>query len=464
MWRTALLSIERHLLDQDIQRFTLENGMQVLLCPRPTLHRSCIMLNINSGSRDELRSGTAHMLEHIIFRGTPKYPSLRALAEAFEEIGADFNAYTAREQTSYDVSCPPESLEAALKHVAEAIRHPRLTGIGQERDIIREEILPDYDADGQLINVDDLLIAAFYGNAGKPIAGNPSDLEKIAKQDVLDYYDANYRADRMLLVIVGPIGDSQAVMESIRLAFNPIKPSTRERFMHPICETYAKALATPMPRPAPKLLIQRYDGAMQSELSFGFLCPPPKDPQFVVLELLVRILDDGLSSRLSRRLIEELALVYDSEAFLSATHESSLLQIRLSCRHRRVARLIGCVYDILQELALHPVEDAELARVKRRIVWEHLAMLDSSAALAQWLSTMAIQEIACSIDARCDTLLAVQAIDIQTCASNLLKMHPQIIAIVGDIGEKLAQSIEDSMSNKCQCLVERIDIPQSDDI
>ena len=85
------------------EAFALHNGMTVILCDRPHLHRVFMMLNVSSGCRDENLSGTAHMLEHLIFRGTDAYPSLRALSEAFETRGADFNAFTAREVTSFEI-------------------------------------------------------------------------------------------------------------------------------------------------------------------------------------------------------------------------------------------------------------------------------------------------------------------------------------------------------------------------
>ena len=431
----------------DIEKARLSNGMQVLLCRRPELHRTCILLNVASGCRDERAPGTAHMLEHIIFRGSRSYPSLRLLSQAFEDHGADFNAYTAREVTSFDVSMPAESFDPVVKILGEVLSEPRLNGIAAERDIIREEILADYDADKSLINVDDLLVSLFYGDAGHPIAGDPDDLARITKQEVVEFFSAHYAAPNMLIVIAGPLGETGRILQTLEDAFRPLRTDFRPWPRREMPGIYLKALES-SPRPAPRLHVKRYDGATQSEILLGFLCPAPGWPGFAPIEMLVRVLDDGMASRLSRKLVEDLALVYDAEAFLSTTTETTLMQIRATCRHRRVPKVVEAIYDILGELAREEIAEDELARIKRRVVWEHTGLTDGMPQLAQWLSTMALQALPCDIRTRCSLLLGTTAAQIRECAQALLRTQPHITAIVGDITDKLAQDIRGVMQDR----------------
>lgn len=430
----------------DIEKASLSNGMRVILCRRPNLHRTCILLNVASGCRDERAPGTAHMLEHIIFRGSKSYPSLRQLSQAFEDFGADFNAYTAREVTSFDVSMPSESFEPVVRILGEVLSEPKLSGIAAERDIIREEILADYDADKSLINVDDLLVSLFYGDAGRPIAGDPDDLARITKQEVVEFFNAHYAAPNMLLVIAGPLGDHAAILATLEDAFRPLRTNFSPWARREIPRIYLNALNSET-RIAPGLHVKRYDGATQSEILLGFLCPSPDQPGFAALEMLVRILDDGMASRLSRKLVEDLALVYDAEAFLSTTAETTLMQIRASCRHRRVPKVIEAIYDILAELARDAITPEELMRIRRRVIWEHTGLTDGMPQLAQWLSTMALQSLPCDICERCNLLLGVTAEQIRECAQALLEKQPHITAIVGDITDKLAQDIRTVMQD-----------------
>ena len=427
------------------EQFTLSNGMGVVVCPRPHLHRISMMLNINAGCRDETKNGTAHMLEHLIFRGTDAYPSLRALSEAFETRGADFNAFTAREVTSFEIVTPPESLDEVLELLGDALLRPKLTGISAERDIIREEILADYDNDGKLINEEDLLIEAFYGPAGQPIAGNPEDLDKITKDDVLDFYDQNYRAQRMTLVVVGPISNTKHLLHAISHAFADIKPQVSARAMRPMTPEYFHAIQPNAARgslPKPKLLYRLNEGATQSEITLGFLCSSVKTREFYVLSMLSRVLDDGMASRLSRRLIEELAIVYDAEACLSVTAESTLLQIRASCRHRRVPKLIRSVYELLAQIAKDGIDDEEFDRIKRRVIWEHRALLDGGASLCSWISSMLMQDMTTEPASFCADLLEVRQDEIQQIAHKLLDERPHIVSIVGELGQKTLDAVK----------------------
>ena len=326
--------------------------------------------------------------------------------------------------------------------------NPKLTGITAERDIIREEILSDYDADDSLINVEDLLVELFYGEAGRPIAGDPGDLPNLTRQEVQAFYQAHYTASNMLLVMTGNIGDSAKTLDVLERAFGRM-PAESERWRRrTMPQNYYQALTDEEAGAGivPRLVVKKYDGATQSDVILGFLNGSCTSSEFAVLEMLVRVLDDGMASRLSRRLVEELALVYDAEAYLSVTEESTLMQIRLSCRHRRVARLIEAVYALLDELAHHPVPEEELIKLRRRVIWEHIGMLDASASYAQWVSSMALQKMPYQIDERCRRLLAVSALEISKMAGILIARKPHIVAIVGDLGEKAAAEVRDTMS------------------
>ena len=430
-----------------IENYKLSNGMRVLICPRPELHRICMLVNVASGCRNERLPGTAHMLEHLIFRGSKQYPSLKELSEAFENVGADFNAYTAREVTSFDVSMPAQSLLPVVLLLGDVLSTPRLQGIAAERDIIREEIIGDYDGDKTLINVDDWIVSLFYGDAGKPIAGDPDDLANITRAEVVAFYEAHYAASNMLLVVAGPIGESKPFIEALEAAFSDIRKKAETWRSRSMPQNYRKAIETGS-LVEPRLCIKKYDGATQSELSLGFLCGPTSSPDFSALEMLVRVLDDGMASRLSRRLVEELALVYDAEAFISTTHESTLMQIRASCRHRRACKVIDAIYGLLCEIAEDGVYPEEFERLRNRVVWEHVCMLDGAPQLAQWLSTMKLQNMSCDIRVHCEKLLSVSIDDIRCMAESLIQRRPHITAIVGDIGARGAEEIREVMQSR----------------
>lgn len=432
-----------------IETLKLSNGMQVMLCPMGQMHRCQVLLNVASGCRDERRPGTAHMLEHLIFRGSKAYPGLRALSEAFEAYGADFNAFTAREVTSFEVSSPAESLEAVLMMLGEVMREPKLHGIAAEREIIREEILPDYDADNTLINVDDLMVSLFYGEAGRPIAGDPDDLAQITREEVVGFYEAHYAAPNMVLVMAGAVGDAASMKPILEAAFGGISRAFRPWPRREMPTEYREAISKNNSVKS-RLCVKKYDGAVQSEVLLGFLECEASRPEFSAIEMLIRVLDDGMASRLSRRLVEELALVYDAEAFLSTTQESTLAQIRVSCRHRRVSKVVSAVYAILSEIARDGVEREELERIRRRVVWEHIGMLDNTGQWVSWLSTMKLQHLPYDLRARCEALCAVTGEEIRSVARGMLRERAHIVAVVGDPSAHICEEIQAVMEKNLE--------------
>lgn len=429
-----------------LESFILSNGIRVILHRQVAVQRVSIMLNIAAGCIDERVWGAAHMLEHLMFRGTKRYPSFGAISEAFERVGADFNAFTAREVTSFDINLPRESVAQALMLLGDVMMHAKLTGIAAERDIIREEILADYDEDNSLINVDDLMTSLFYGDAGHPIAGNPEDIEKITSKVVREFYETHYTADNMLLVCTGAIPPTDDLRQMAESALGQIPRKANRSARRQMPDIYKR----PNPDLLPLLHIKDYDGATQSDVSLGFLFDGPHAPHLPALEILVRILDDGMASRLSRKLVEQLALVYDIEAYLSTALDTTLLQIRTSCRHKRVPKLLEAIYDILADIAQNGVSDDELKRVRKRLIWEHEELSDGIARLSQWISSMAMQNMSCDIDARCKRLCEVSSDDVKKIAQNALGSRPHIIAIVGEISEKRADDLKSTVESCIQ--------------
>ncbi len=407
----------------------LDNGAHVVFCNLPHLHRVSLSVSFGVGSRDEAPAshGVAHLLEHLMFRGSATHPSLRALNAAFEDIGGNFNGYTSRENTSYETQLPPESLDQGLHLLAQCILSPKLTGIAAEREIILEEILADYDEELRLISADDLLIEAlFAGGLGRSIAGTPQTLQHLTKKAVLDHYASFYRGPLTVIAIVGRIDDVNQSMETVRHCFGQIPGGPCGPLDAPPAALVAQ----------PKLRCRRYDGAGQTEMALGMRAPAHDSASYPALELAVRLLDDGLSSRLPRRLIDELGLIYDVEAFVAAFRDSSLFATRIACRHRRVARILDEVLGVLRVLATERAPADEMERAKRRIVWEHQSLLDRPSALAQWLVALAHRGQIADPRARCQRLLEVNPDEVRQVAEQLFFQGGQRVVLIGDLGPK----------------------------
>src|SRR5712671_273603 len=126
------------------ERTTLQNGLRLLMAPMPGMRSASITLFFTVGSRYESNAiaGISHFIEHMLFKGTLRYPTARLISEAIEGVGGMFNATTGKELTSYSARVPGEQLSIVMKVMADMIRQPLFdpTEIEKERGVILEEL------------------------------------------------------------------------------------------------------------------------------------------------------------------------------------------------------------------------------------------------------------------------------------------------------------------------------------
>ncbi len=129
---------------------TLDNGLRVVTVELPHLHNTAIVMYAKVGSRYETPAdnGLSHFLEHMLFRGTEKYPSSFALNYAIESLGGTLYAVTGRDYSLYQISLDPELVEQGIELFAEIFSAPAFTQIELERKIVLEEINEDLDEKG----------------------------------------------------------------------------------------------------------------------------------------------------------------------------------------------------------------------------------------------------------------------------------------------------------------------------
>src|SRR6187431_2504677 len=140
-------------------RAVLPNGLTLVAVRMPHMHRSVLEAQIRIGSRFESLedNGISHFLEHMLYRGTPNYPSAHEQALAFETLGGTLQAATAKDFGSLQIAMPPERFSDVLPLLSEVYQQPLMGGIEIERGIVHEEILESLDEGGNLIDADDLL-------------------------------------------------------------------------------------------------------------------------------------------------------------------------------------------------------------------------------------------------------------------------------------------------------------------
>ncbi|MGH7270477.1 MAG: M16 family metallopeptidase, partial [Polyangiaceae bacterium] len=285
--------------------FTLGNGLRVVVTPQPLLHRAHLALWGRVGSRFESRedSGISHFLEHMIYRGTRRVPSAHEVNLSFERMGGSLFASTQVDHGIFSLSLPPESLEPACALFGEVLSEPAFLDIDIERGIVLEEILEDLDDEGRQVDADNLSRALIYDGhpLGFTITGSASHVRGFDTAGLRGHHERHYTAENSVLVFSGAIDEEQAR----RLAERDFGRLPRGQ----------RVAADPPEHTQKRPRLQVVDNmSSQTELRVCFRALALSHPLRPALDVLMRLVDDGMSTRLYHRLCDSRGLCYDVSA------------------------------------------------------------------------------------------------------------------------------------------------------
>jgi predicted Zn-dependent peptidase len=356
-------------------RALLPSGLRLVTVELPHLHTASVVMYAKVGSRYETarENGLSHFLEHMLFRGTERLPDAYLLNRQIEDLGGTLYAETGRDYSLYQISLHPESLVEGLHLFGEIFASPAFSDIEIERRIVLEEMLEDLDEDERLINIDDITRAAVWPDhpLGYRITGPLENVRRFTRADVRRHFAKFYGARNMVLAVSGACAHASILREAER-AFANVAPG-RERAVKPPKTRQA----------APQVLYVENEGS-QSAVQILFRALPELDAEYPSLLMLARIIDDGMSTRLHRRLCDELGLAYYVSASLEPFVDAGLFEIDATAAHENVLSLVGESLGICRALAESGPTVDELAKAKRRYRWDLERSFDDADAMAGW--------------------------------------------------------------------------------
>jgi predicted Zn-dependent peptidase len=353
-----------------VERLSLPGGPRLVLVPVPAARSAAVCVHLHVGSRYENArdNGICHFLEHMLHRGTSQHPSAHAQALAFERIGATLAAATYADHGVLSVVVPPASVEGVLELLAEVCRAPTFDAIDVERGIVREEILESLDARGRRTAPDDLLREVVFPAhpLGFPITGTLKTLARFDRAE-LERCHRRYYTRELVVTVAGAFSASsvrRSVVRSFRL---PAGSAPRTR--------------APRTLRGPAVRHVR-DASSQTALRLGFRAPGLKHRTEPATELLLRVIDDGTSTRLYHRLCDERGLCYDVSALYEAHVDVGLLELAADCSHAHTLEVADELVTMCNDLKAHGPRADELEKAHARMGWQLEAMRDSPAELA----------------------------------------------------------------------------------
>lgn len=412
---------------------TLSNGLRMIAVPRAHAQQAVMALHLRVGSRFETpeTNGVSHFLEHMLFRGTPSHATSHEQAFAFEQTGGMLYASTQVDHGLMSVNFPPESLEPMLSLFAEAAQHPIYSAIDIERGIVREEILEDLDDEGNEIDADNLVRALMYGShpLGMTITGSLDQLERFDIPMLRAHHGLHYTAENCVLSFAGPL-DPSACFALAERHFGSMPRGELVRAVAPS-------------REQDKLRIRHiHNLSSQTELRIAFRGVGDRDPIEPAVATLLRVLDDGMSTRLYGRICNEKGLAYDVSAMHESYEDDGVFDIAAEVQHARAAEVSREIFGILSDLAAHGPTEAELAKVKARHGWEARAMFDDPGTLAGFYGMSILAGLAPTPLARHEQILAVTRDDVREAAQQIFRPERLSMVTVGAMSLTQQKAVE----------------------
>jgi predicted Zn-dependent peptidase len=389
----------------------------------PHVERAVINIFLRTGSRYESKekNGISHFLEHMLFRGTAAHPSAFELARTFEDLGGTLVASTAADHGTLAIAVPRENVVAALEEMSRVIIAPRIEEIELERGIIREELLEDLGENGEMLDGPSLVRQLSFGEHGlaQLITGPLENVERFSIAELREHHALTYVGAHMVLSVAGNV-DAEEIEGAVRKHFAALPQGA------PL------ALTSPSDATEAKFQFVRHPGGSQTSLNLAYRGLSDRHRLEPALDLLLRVIDDGMSTRLYHRLCDTRGLCYDAYASYEAYADSGIVEFGTETAHERGPEVLRELLQLIDELRENAPSERELERAKKRASWQTAAMFDSSADVSEFLAMGELCSTAATPATRLSELMSVTSADLFEVANLVFRPERRVCAAVGN--------------------------------
>ena len=404
------------------QRSNLDNGLRIASEVIAGAETAAFAIAVDVGARDESleENGLSHLLEHMAFKGTARM-NAKQIAEEFDMMGGNVNAYTSHEHTVYEAKVLKEYGADALRLLCEIVAGSTFDAdeLEREREVVLQEIAMHQDTPDDLVF--DLYQAKAFGDAplGRSILGEPHRVAKFTRDDLLAYTAKHYQPSRLVIAGAGAVNhdDMHAVAQEFFGARADVKRTTPRAAAHYVGgeKTLEKELE-------------------QVQFALGFPAVSALDADYYAIQVLVTILGGGMSSRLFQEVREKRGLAYSVSAFAQGYQDVGMVGIYAGTTAEHVPELMVALKEVLGEFK-HSVSAPELLRAKNQMKANLVMSRENCGAIAEWIARhlhvygryRTAPELLAEID-------AVTEADIIRLAAKFFDHATPVVAALGPVG------------------------------
>lgn len=411
-----------------VRRTTLPGGLRIITEQVPGVRSVAFGIWVGVGSRDETRvqMGSAHYLEHLLFKGTAARSAMD-ISSSIEAVGGDLNAFTTKEYTCYYARVLDQDLPLAIDVVSDVVTGAliRPDDVEAERGVILEEIAMHDDDPSDIVH--DVFADAMFGDTplGRPILGTVDTISAISRRAINSFYQRRYLPSAMVVSAAGNV-DHDEVVRRVRRAFAP--------FLDPASD----ALAPRQSRGA----LRASSGARvvsrpteQAHVVLGVPGLTRGDDRRYALSVLSTALGGGMSSRLFQEVREKRGLAYSVYSYAQGFSDTGTFGVYAGCLPSKVDTVLDVCLGQLEDVAAHGLTADELLRGKGQVRGATvLGQEDPGARMSRIAKSelhgeplLALSDVLARVD-------AVSGADIREVAGELLDA-PMTLAVIGPFDE-----------------------------
>ncbi|WP_053219614.1 M16 family metallopeptidase [Virgibacillus senegalensis] len=348
-----------------LKKYTCDNGLRVVLEDIPSVRSVTVGIWIKTGSRNEslANNGISHFLEHMFFKGTTTR-SARDIAEAFDAIGGQVNAFTSKEYTCFYAKVLDSYKDFALEILADMFFHSTFAEeeLEREKKVVYEEIKMSEDTPDDIIH--DMLSEVSFGNhpLAFPILGTEQTLASFTREDLQRYKDTHYTPGNVVISVAGNVDESY--FKQVEKLFGGYH-TTSNRFEYQAPSFMAEH-------------IERKKDTEQAHLCLGYQGLPVDDQSIYSLIVMNNVFGGSMSSRLFQEVREQRGLAYSVFSYHSSFIDDGLLTIYAGTGKDQLPVLQETIEATIDELKRTGLTDKELHNSKEQLKANLMLSLEST--------------------------------------------------------------------------------------
>ena len=415
-----------------ITRSEFSSGLRVVTERMPGVRSVSIGFWVLAGSRDERPaiSGHCHFLEHLLFKGTTNRSALD-IAQAFDAVGGDVNAFTAKEYTCYYARVRDRDLEMAVDHLADMLQHStiRQEDIDAEADVILSEIDMHEDAPEDVVH--DLFTETLWPGhpLGRPILGTKERIRSATRSSIRGFYRRRYVPGHLVVAVAGNVRHED-VVRMLGERMDTGRELVRGDASAWNLRTHAHA-----PRPSGAAFVKRRKSE-QAHIALGTNGLPRTDPDRFAFLVVNTALGGGMSSRLFQEIREKRGLAYTAYSFHAQYTEAGLFTAYAGTTPGRATDVVALMRREIEDVRDGGLTREEFERAKGHVKGSTVLSLEDPGGRMSRLgkSEIAHGEIL-TVQESLQRLNAVTLDDARRVAERVLS-QPMTLTVLGPLGPK----------------------------